>query len=48
MMVRTRAQQMRSIRQIYLFWRRRFQQAQLNQVAASLAYTTILAIVPML
>ena len=47
-MVRSRTQQVRSIRQIYQFWRRRFQQAQLNQVAASLAFTTILAIVPMI
>jgi len=47
-MVRSRTRQVKNIQQIYLFWKRRFQQAQLNQVAASLAFTTILAIVPML
>ncbi len=47
-MVRSRTQQVKNIQQIYLFWKRRFQQAQINQVAASLAFTTILAIVPML
>lgn len=33
---------------VFFFWRRRFAAAQINQVAASLAYTTVLAIVPML
>ena len=47
-MVRSRTQQVKNIQQIYLFWKRRFQQAQINQVAASLAFTTILAIIPML
>lgn len=47
-MPRTRMQQLRSVRQIMAFWRLRFKQAQINQVSASLAYTTILAIVPML
>jgi membrane protein len=47
-MVRTRTQQFRTGKELYRFWHQRFAQAQLNQVAASLAYTTILAIVPML
>ena len=33
---------------VFYFWRKRFALAQINQVAASLAYTTVLAIVPML
>ena len=47
-MVRTRTQQFRTGKELYRFWHQRFAQAQLNQVSASLAYTTILAIVPML
>ena len=47
-MPRTRTQHIHTARQLYNFWHLRFQQAQINQVAASLAYTTILAIVPML
>ena len=47
-MVRTQSQQFRTGKQLYRFWYQRFAQAQLNQVSASLAYTTILAIVPML
>ena len=47
-MPRTRTQNIHTARQLYNFWHLRFQQAQINQVAASLAYTTILAIVPML
>jgi len=46
-MVRITTQQARSGIQLFLFWRDRFSQAQLNQVAAALAYTTILALVPM-
>ncbi len=46
-MVRITTQQVRSGIQLFLFWRDRFSQAQLNQVAAALAYTTILALVPM-
>jgi membrane protein len=47
-MPRTRTQNIHTARQLYNFWHLRFKQAQINQVAASLAYTTILAIVPML
>jgi len=47
-MVRTQTQQFRTGKQLYRFWYQRFAQSQLNQVSASLAYTTILAIVPML
>jgi membrane protein len=47
-MPRTRTQHIHTARQLYNFWHLRFKQAQINQVAASLAYTTILAIVPML
>jgi membrane protein len=47
-MLSTRTQQFRTVRELYRFWHARFAQSQLNQVSASLAYTTILAIVPML
>jgi membrane protein len=47
-MVCTRTQQFRTGRQLFLFWRQRFSQAQLNQVSGSLAYTTVLAVIPML
>jgi membrane protein len=47
-MLSRRTQQFRTVRELYRFWHRRFAQSQLNQVSASLAYTTILAIVPML
>lgn len=36
------------LKAIFVFWKVRSSQAQLNQVAASLAYTTVLAVVPML
>jgi membrane protein len=45
--VRIKSQQIRTTRELYSFWKKRFSKAQLNQVAASLAYTTILALVPM-
>jgi membrane protein len=35
-------------RTIFYFWKRRIARSQINQVAASLAYTTVLALVPML
>lgn len=46
-MVRVNTQQIRTTKQLVRFWRARFQHAKINQVAASLAYTTILAVVPM-
>ncbi len=36
------------LKMVFYFWRKRFAAAQINQVSASLAYTTVLAIVPML
>ena len=36
------------LKMVFYFWRKRFSAAQINQVSASLAYTTVLAIVPML
>ncbi len=36
------------LKMVFYFWRKRFAEAQINQVSASLAYTTVLAIVPML
>lgn len=50
-MVQVNTQQLKSLQYLkltFLYWKNRFSEAQLNQVAASLAYTTILAIVPML
>jgi membrane protein len=35
------------LRTFFIFWRKRFRQAHLNQVAGSLAFTTTLALVPM-
>lgn len=47
-MTRTLKTSFKKFKNVVTFWRRRFNDAQINQVAASLAYTTVLALVPML